>query len=260
MIGVNFKSLSWAYFRRQKARFLRSLTLLRGRENAIRSGRTIPFGAGIPYGRGRQVEASVMFLDICGFSSRPSETKEQQHQILTAFALFFPEIISIIEDHGGEVEKNTGDGLMAYFVRVDEIGDVQRAITCSLTILHAAESLINPQLIELGIVPLSFRICIDRGLITVAKVGRKTGFAGFVAIGTTANLASKMLREADPMTLLLGDHMIGHLSQEWSQYVRLKTDNWGWLTSDGRPYALWEFDGRWITPTNPFQLGPRNAF
>jgi len=35
--------------------------------------------------------------------------------MLRVLNLFFTEMIRIVEDYGGAVEKNTGDGLMAYF-------------------------------------------------------------------------------------------------------------------------------------------------
>ena len=35
--------------------------------------------------------------------------------LLAALNLFFSELVKVAEDYGGTVEKNTGDGLMAYF-------------------------------------------------------------------------------------------------------------------------------------------------
>lgn len=48
---------------------------------------------------------AVMFIDICGFSSRQLETAEAQNLMLKVLNLFFTEMIRISEDYGGNVEK-----------------------------------------------------------------------------------------------------------------------------------------------------------
>lgn len=58
---------------------------------------------------------AIMFLGISDFSSRPAESSAEQLTLLVALNFFFGEMIRIAEDYGGTVEKNTGDGLMAYF-------------------------------------------------------------------------------------------------------------------------------------------------
>jgi class 3 adenylate cyclase len=58
---------------------------------------------------------AVMFIDICDFSIRPMESLEEQDLTLRVLNLFFTEMIKVAEDYGGNIEKNTGDGLMVYF-------------------------------------------------------------------------------------------------------------------------------------------------
>lgn len=48
---------------------------------------------------------AVMFIDICGFSSRPMETLEEQDLTLRVLNLFFTEMIRIAEEYGGNVER-----------------------------------------------------------------------------------------------------------------------------------------------------------
>lgn len=82
-----------------------------------------------------------MFLDICKFSARPAWTEQAQQTLLQILSLFFTEMIKIVEDYGGFVEKNTGDGLMAYFVKEpnDETSAQQRAVSAALTMFSAAD-------------------------------------------------------------------------------------------------------------------------
>lgn len=147
---------------------------------------------------------AIVFLDICDFSDRPSETLAEQELLLRVFNLFFTELIRIAEDYGGTVEKNTGDGLMAYFEEGggDPPEDAcKRAVAAALTMFYAKDKLINPLLSNSNIQPIVFRMGVDYGPVTVADVGAARRFRSLVAIGTTANVASKMLNRAGPNEL-----------------------------------------------------------
>lgn len=244
--------LTSAYFRAQTARVVGTLEKIAARKNTAPAGRVIPEADDIAIHDGRRLETTVMFLDICKFSKRPCEGADEQMAIVQILSLFFTEMIRIIEDHGGSVEKNTGDGLMAYFAQNDLTGVTiqQRALSCALTMFSAADNIINPLLIRSSIEPLQFRICMDHGHITVAKIGAARRFNGIVAVGTTANLASKMLAVARPNTILLGDMMRQGLPAEWvRQFVQLETANSGWVyRQSNSPYPFWQYIGRWKVP------------
>ena len=79
------------------------------------AGRLFPDLEDLVIGTGRRLDATIMFTDICGFTGRTSLTAEQQEMLLRVLNLYFTEMIKIITDYGGTVEKNTGDGIMAYF-------------------------------------------------------------------------------------------------------------------------------------------------
>ncbi len=65
----------------------------------------------VTIGSGRRFDLAVLFLDICGFSSRPNWTSEEQGQMLAVMNIFMAEMLNIVRDFGGTYEKNTGDGL-----------------------------------------------------------------------------------------------------------------------------------------------------
>ena len=188
-----------------------------------------------------------MFLDISKFSQRPSETPEEQATLMQILSLFFTEMIRIAEDYGGVVEKNTGDGLMVYFA--SEQGGVaiqQNAVAAALTMFSAATYILNPILLQSGIPALDFRICMDHGHITVAKVGAPQRHNQIVAIGTTANIASKMLARASANTILLGNEMLKGLPTAWvNEFIKLHTSDSGWTyRQTGNPYCFWQYNGR----------------
>lgn len=243
--------LTKSYYIKQCQRTIKVLERIRSKGN-VASGRAIPDSDDIAIHTGRRITATVMFLDISRFSSRASSTEEEQLNLLQILSLFFTEMIKVIEDYGGVVEKNTGDGLMAYFVRDSSSATSaqQNALAAALTMFSATVHLINPVISNSHMEPLDFRICMDHGPITIAKVGAARGFNGIVAIGATANVANKMLAVADPNTILLGDRVIEGLPQQWChKYLNLKSSDTGWIyTVNGAPYCFWQYEGRWRLP------------
>lgn len=249
---ANVDRLTSSYFKKQIERNLSVVDKIRAR-SALATGRVIPSSGDLPIHAGRRIEATVMFLDICKFSTRPSWTETEQENLLQILSLFFTEMIRIVEDYGGTVEKNTGDGLMAYFTKQagDDASPQQRAIAAAITMFAAAQNIINPLIINSNLEPIDFRVCVDHGPITVAQVGVARGFNGIVAIGATANIACKMLAFAEPNTILLGSKGVIGLPLAWqAKFTVLKTTDTGWVHTDtGMPYAFWQYNGRWILPT-----------
>lgn len=219
---------------------------------AVAPGYIIPAPEDLPIGRGRRLEAAILFLDISGFTHRPSETAEEQDYQVRILSLFFSEMIRIVGDFGGTVEKNTGDGIMAYFGRPRRSAPEtrQRALVCAMYMFLAADRLINPAIVASGLEPLQFRVCLDFGFITVARLGAAQRFNHIVAVGTAANRTSKMLAHAQPGDLLLGDAMLGGIPADWLQRFLAHTGTEsGWVYNDGQAYHFWRYDGRWVPPT-----------
>ena len=193
---------------------------------------------------------AVLFLDICGFSGRPLETVEEQEATLRYFALFFTEMIRIAEDYGGTIEKNTGDGLMAYFeddCATSRDSGTKRAVACALTMMEATERLINPAIRNGGGDAITFRIGVDHGYVTVARLGAARRFGSLVAIGATANVACKMLAHAQPGEILLGQCAYTQLPYRWKvDWCKLAKLDTGWVfRGTGRPYGFYRYTGRW---------------
>lgn len=225
---------------------------IRAVNQAVVPGFVIPEPQDLPIGRGRRLEAAILFLDISGFTHRRSETAEEQDAQVRILSLFFSEMIRIVGDFEGTVEKNTGDGIIAYFGRPNRNDSEtrQRALACAMYMFLAADRLINPAIVAAGLDPLQFRVCLDFGFITVARLGAAQRFNHIVAVGTAANRTAKMLAHAQPGDLLLGDAMLGGIATDWLQRFLSHTGTAsGWVYNDGREYHFWRFDGRWEPPT-----------
>lgn len=243
---MNYDSLESAYWTAQIQRVERLRSSIADRAMAP-SGRVVPDDADLSIGAGRRLDLTVMFLDISSFSQRPSGTADEQELMLRVLNLFMSEMIKIAEDYGGCVEKNTGDGLMAYFEDEGDTNSTQRAVACALTMDAANNALITPILRETGVPPLDFRVSMDYGPTMIARIGAAQRFNANVAIGSTANFASKMLANLQPGQIGLGTMAWARLPDYWKDtWTEISPVNTGWVWRfDNHPYALFLYTGRW---------------
>jgi adenylate cyclase len=245
---MNYDGLQASYWQGQITR----VRELRDKINSTvptQSGRVVPDGEDLAIGQGRRLEIAVLFLDISGFSQRLSETEDEQALLLKILNLFFTEMIKIAEEYGGTVEKNTGDGLMAYFE--DAAGDPaengsKRAVACALTMMAANEHLIKPILDATSVPDIKFRISIDCGYVTIARLGAARRFNANVAIGATANFACKMLKFAALGEIVVGASVRDKPPPSWHQFTQYMSVTTGWsYRLTGLPYPLYKYTGRW---------------
>jgi adenylate cyclase len=249
---MDYERLTTAYWQSQVERLQRLLNTIGARPEPVAPGRVVPQPDDLAIGTGRQLNAAVLFTDISGFSARPSGSGTEQQFLLNVLNFYFSEMIRVCEEYGGTVEKNTGDGLMAYFE--DNSGDppedgCKRAVAAALTMLYVTHNAINPVLLNSSTTPIEFRVGIDYGPITIAQLGAARRFGGLVAIGATANIASKMLNEAAPGDVLIGEDVHKRLPEGWRQFSQLAKYKTGWIyVSSGLDYSFYKYTGRWKGP------------
>ena len=245
---MDYECLTSSYWR-QRAQRVESLRLSINERSRIQPGRVVPVSDDLVIGSGRRLNLAVLFLDISAFSARRSSTEGEQATNLKVLSLFFSEMVKVAEDYGGVVEKNTGDGLFAYFEDSSPPSPPasQKALAATLTMFASNAHLILPMLKRLGIEPLNFRVSIDYGPVTVAKLGAPRRFNSMVAIGATANFVSKMLKNAQADELVIGERAKLQLPGAWqTNYTELAIGDTGWTYFvSGRPYPLYRYTGRW---------------
>lgn len=243
-----YDGLTSTYWRQQTQR-VESLRVSINERSRIQTGRVVPDNDDLVIGSGRRLNLAVLFLDICAFSARRSFTEGEQTTSLRVLSLFFSEMVKIAEDYGGVVEKNTGDGLFAYFEDdlLPFVPASQKAVAATLTMFAANAYLIRPMLTGSAVAPLDFRVSVDYGPVTIAKLGAPRRFNSMVAIGVPANFASKMLSNAQADELVLGEQAKLQLPTTWqTRYTELAVGDTGWTyVASRRPYRLYRYTGRW---------------
>ena len=173
----------------------RRIDTLSNRIDGVVAGQTPPDPDNVRIGSGKHYSLAVMFLDITGFTEWPSSNSADQKRVLYVMDIFMAEMLNVIKDHGGIFEKNTGDGLMAYFGADNSPRDatVRAAVEAAVLMHFVNDQLISPWLEKNGLWKVRFRVSIDYGAATIAKLGIHSTNS-FVAIGSTPNIANRLLR------------------------------------------------------------------
>ena len=240
-----------AYVDKVVERSNRRIDGLADRVGGITTGRVMPDRDDVTIGSGRQFQLAIMFLDICGFSSRPNWWPEDQKKVVVLMNIFMAEMLSIVKDFEGTYEKNTGDGFMAYFGENERTleASVKPAIEAALVMHYVNDQLISPWLKVQGIPPVVFRVGIDYGPVTIARVGVHGKESSLVAIGTSANIANKLMNRIPNGGVCIGDEVRQALPHNWSSRCTLCAQDSGFFyVKDGSPYTAWELNHRLSEP------------
>ena len=227
------------------------IEVLSDRIEGVTTGRVMPDREQVTIGSGRRFNLAVLFLDICSFSARPSWTRDEQKSILIIMNIFMSEMLNVVRDFGGTFEKNTGDGFMAYFgeTAANDTDRVRPAVEAAVVMHHINDTLMAPWFKDGGIAPVSFRIGIDVGPITVSRVGIRGDESSIVAIGATANVACKLMDRIPSGGICIGEKAYRNLPNGWSQTCRLCTQPSGFVYVETQaPYPAWELNHRLPAP------------
>jgi class 3 adenylate cyclase/tetratricopeptide (TPR) repeat protein len=143
---------------------------------------------------------SVLFSDVTGSTGLGERLDpESMRRVL---ARFFEVARSVIESHGGTVEKFIGDAVMAVFgVPVLHEDDALRAVRAAAGLKDALVSL-NEDLSHAHGVTLELRTGVNTGTVV-------TGTEERLATGDAINVAARLQQLASPGEILLGEETVG---------------------------------------------------
>ena len=142
------------------------------------------------------IEASVAFIDICGFTSI-SENTEPDH-LVNLLNTYFDIMVQEIIAHNGFIDKFIGDAIMAVFRDGDHLND---ALRCSISIRDKIKQLPNEMM------GVNFRpevsIGVNSGEMIFGNIGSKTlKRLDFTVLGNIVNTAQRLQSIALPSQIL----------------------------------------------------------
>ena len=145
----------------------------------------------IKRGERTTIEAVVMFCDLRGFTAMSDNATEEQ--VFEALNGYFDLVVQSVEDHGGDVLKFMGDGILSIFPISD---GVERAAQCRNAARAAQDALagldaLNVNRKEAGQPPLEFGVGINVGQVSYGNIG-SPGRLDFTVLGGAVNVASRI--------------------------------------------------------------------
>lgn len=221
----------------------------RYRIRSITNGLTMPEKENVPIGSAKKMVAAILFLDLEEFTSTTSKLSNEV--VLHMLNTIIPVLMYIVKRWSGEIEKNTGDGLMAVFgteTRNDFL-IARDAIESAMAMRYVMLKNIHPKFSEEGIPLLNFRIGVDMEEVLISRVGIKdTNF--LTVVGSAANRASKLQALAESNGICIGENMYNNLHTALHQFCKEgKHPDWQWyFPKTKQPYRFFHYKFDWPEP------------
>ena len=151
---------------------------------------------------GERVECSILFADICGFTS--ISEKFLPERVVGTLNEYFSAMAKIIFGNQGTLDKFIGDCIMAVFGAPIFIPySAQNAVNTGLAMLKKLAVLQKKWESE-GNPSFSVRIGINTGEVIAGNIGSPDRM-DYTVVGNNANLASRIESYARPMTILISE-------------------------------------------------------
>jgi len=140
---------------------------------------------------GEEVEATILFSDLVGFTSMAENTAPKE--LISLLNEYFSTMTEIILTHKGTVDKYIGDAIMAFWGAPLPIDD-HATLACEAALeMQAAMKLLQKSWEAKGFPVISLRIGLHTGPVVAGNVGSKKHF-NYTVMGDTVNLASRLER------------------------------------------------------------------
>ena len=150
---------------------------------------------------GRQMEISVLFADIRGFTSMSE--KLPPSDVVKVLNEYLDSMEEQVFLHGGTLDKYTGDGMMVLFgAPLEQPDHAERAVRAALGMQKAAVELSQKRRGEQA--GIAYGIGIATGLAVAGHIG-STRRLDYTAIGDTVNLAARLEGKAPPEAVLVSE-------------------------------------------------------
>ncbi len=160
-----------------------------------RSGRTLRF---LP---GERREVTMLNSDIAGFSTL-SQTMEAEELVLFLND-YFQRMIRVVLDHGGNIDKFQGDGMLVVFGAPNPMHDhAERALNAALAMVREVDRF-NQELVESGRPAIAVGMGLDTGDVVAGHVGSGERME-FTLIGVPVN-NSAYLSKVRPARVLMSE-------------------------------------------------------
>jgi len=138
---------------------------------------------------GEEREVTVMFADIRGFTSLTERSKAQD--IVLLLNEYFDQMVEVVFEHGGALDKYIGDALMAVWgTPASDPEDAERAVAAAREMQEVLVSL-NAMRADRQVEPIAIGIGLASGICVSGAIGARRRME-YTVIGDAVNLASRL--------------------------------------------------------------------
>jgi adenylate cyclase len=146
-----------------------------------------------------EVVVTILFSDIRGFSALAEQLSARR--VADILARHLSAMAEVVLEHGGTIDKFSGDGVMALFGAPDPAPDhAERALRCALA-MQERQRRLNDESESEGLAPLGIGIGVNTGTVVAGTVGGG-GRLEYTVVGDAVNLAQRLQAEAKPGEVL----------------------------------------------------------
>ena len=170
----------------------------------------------VPLGGDRR-PITILFSDIRGFTSMAESMRPDAiAQLLTEY---FSEMVEIIFEHGGTLDKFVGDSVMALWgAPIAHPGDPDRALKAAMVMQDAIRHL-NERWVSAGRPEIGVGIGINYGEVFAGNIGSHRRLE-YTVIGDAVNVANRLCSEAGPGEILVSEALC-QVVKEYADYEYL---------------------------------------
>lgn len=164
----------------------------------------------VKLGSGEKKPVVIFFSDIRGFT--PMSEKMQPDQITTLLTEYFTEMVEIIFEHGGTLDKFIGDAIMAIWgAPIPHEDDADRAMRAAIEMQKVLGEL-NKKWTSEGRPEVHIGIGINFGDVFAGNIGSERRLE-YTVIGDPVNTASRLCSKAAPGEILISEPFYKSLKQ-----------------------------------------------
>lgn len=223
-----------------------------GRLTSISRGQVIPDLEDMRFHEARRFSLGIAFVDINSYGLYLAE--QGQRDTLFMLNVVIPTIMRIVREYNGFFEKNTGDGVLAYFgVGETDEDAVERLLEYLATVRWALNKHINPTLNTYDVPEVSVSAGASYSKdVHISRIGIR-GQSRRTAVSTGANAAFK-LQEIASESEFLADEGVNEFADKengWGRFLRedgiLEGFRYTPEDSATRPAKYYRFLGTWTS-------------
>ncbi|MGB5325616.1 MAG: adenylate/guanylate cyclase domain-containing protein [Pseudomonadales bacterium] len=188
--------------------------------------------------RGENVEATVLFADIVGFTSMSEQmSPEQVSAMLNEYFGYYSACAKL---YFGNVDKFLGDCIMLVFGASNKDPLHRYHAAACAVLMQKLNAAINQLRATQGLAAIHLRIGINSGKMLAGLLGSKDRFE-YTVIGDSVNLASRLCNEAEAEQIIIQQEFYTHLEPHCvAQVDKAKTIR---VRGKSDPIAIYNLQG-----------------